>query len=59
MLYWLYEQWEQARASGAGWAETFSFLNILQYITVRAGLATICSFLLICLFGPRVIRKLI
>ena len=59
MLYWLYEQWEQARASGAGWAETFSFLNILQYITVRAGLAPIRPFLLICLFGPRVIRKLI
>ena len=59
MLYWLYEQWEQARASGADWAEAFSFLNILQYITVRAGLATICSFLLICLLGPRVIRKLI
>ena len=59
MFYWLYEQWEQARASGAGWADLFSFLNILQYITVRAGLATILSFLLILIFGPRVIRKLI
>ena len=59
MLYWLYEHWEQARASGAGWADSLSFLNILQYITVRAGLATILSFLLICIFGPRVIRKLI
>ena len=59
MLYWLYEHWEQARASGAGWADPLSFLNILQYITVRAGLATILSFLLICIFGPRVIRKLI
>lgn len=59
MFYWLYEQWEQARASGAGWADPFSFLNILQYITVRAGLATILSFLVILIFGPRVIRKLI
>ena len=59
MLYWLYEQWEQARVSGAGWADVFSFLNILQYITVRAGLATLLSFLMICMLGPRVIRKLI
>ena len=59
MFYWLYEQWEQARASGAGWADPFSFLNILQYITVRAGLATILSFLFILISGPRVIRKLI
>ena len=59
MLYWLYEHWEQASTSGAGWADPWSFLNILQYITVRAGLATILSFLLICVFGPRVIRKLI
>ncbi len=59
MFYWLYEQWEQARASGAGWADPFSFLNILQYITVRAGLAAILSFLVILAFGPRVIRKLI
>ena len=59
MLYWLYEQWEQARISGAGWADALSFLNILQYITVRAGLATMVSFLLICSLGPRVIRKLI
>ena len=59
MLYWIYEQWEQARTSGADWAEAFSFLNILQYITVRAGLATLLSFLLIYSFGPSVIRKLI
>ena len=59
MLYWLYEQWEQARISGAGWADALSFLNILQYITVRAGLATMVSFLLICSLGPRVILSLI
>lgn len=59
MLYWIYEQWEQARISGADWADAFSFLNILQYITVRAGLATLLSFVLIYLFGPLVIRKLI
>ena len=59
MLYWIYQQWEEARASGAGWADSFSFLRILQYITVRAGMATILAFLLIFVFGPRVIRKLI
>ena len=59
MLYWIYEQWEQARISGADWADAFSFLNILQYITVRAGLATLLSFVLIYIFGPSVIRKLI
>ncbi|MFP6857372.1 MAG: phospho-N-acetylmuramoyl-pentapeptide-transferase [Roseibacillus sp.] len=59
MLYWLYEIWQEAHASGAKWAETFSFLNLFSYITVRAGLATLISFLLIFLFGSRVIRKLI
>ncbi len=59
MLYWLYEIWEKANASGADWAHSFRFLNILQYITVRAGLATGFSFLLILFLGPRVIRKLI
>lgn len=59
MLYAIYKIWEKAAASGADWAETFSFLRILQYITVRAGLATVISFLLIFIFGPRVIRKLI
>ena len=59
MLYWIYQQWEEARAAGAGWADAFSFLRILQYITVRAGMATVLAFLLIFVFGPRVIRKLI
>ena len=59
MLHWLYELWEEARLAGAGWAETFSFFRIFQYITVRAGLATVLSFLLIFVFGPRVIRRLI
>ena len=59
MLYWIYQQWEEARAAGAGWAESFSFLRILQYITVRAGMAAVMGFLLIFIFGPRVIRKLI
>lgn len=59
MLYWLYEIWLEANAKGAGWAESFSFLNLFRYITIRAGLATIGSFLLVVLIGPRVIRKLI
>ena len=59
MLYAIFKFWEKAAAGGADWAETFSFLRIFQYITVRAGLATVISFLLIFVFGPRVIRKLI
>ena len=59
MLYAIFKIWEKAAANGADWAETFSFLRIFQYITVRAGLATVISFLLIFVFGPRVIRKLI
>ena len=56
MLYWIYEQWEQARISGADWADAFSFLNILQYITVRAGLATVLSFLLIFFFEIQILE---
>ncbi|MDE0596436.1 MAG: phospho-N-acetylmuramoyl-pentapeptide-transferase [Roseibacillus sp.] len=59
MLYAIFKIWEKAAANGADWAEGFSFLRIFQYITVRAGLATVISFLLIFVFGPRVIRKLI
>jgi phospho-N-acetylmuramoyl-pentapeptide-transferase len=59
MLYWIYQFWAEAERAGAGWAETFSFLRILQYITVRAGLATLVAFLITLLVGERVIRKLI
>jgi len=59
MLYWLYKFWLNASQSGEAWADTFSFLNILNYITVRAGLAATIAFGLSVLIGPRVIRKLI
>ncbi|MGE9268625.1 MAG: phospho-N-acetylmuramoyl-pentapeptide-transferase [Verrucomicrobiales bacterium] len=59
MLYWIYQHWNEARLAGADWAETFSFLRLLGYITVRAGVACVLSFLLIYFFGPRVIRRLI
>lgn len=59
MLYWLYEIWEEANREGADWAHGFRFLNLFSYLTVRAGLATVISFLLTVIFGPRIIRKLI
>ena len=59
MLYWIYQIWKKAEESGSDWAETFSFLRILGYISVRAGLATLLAFLLTLLIGERVIRKLI
>ena len=59
MLYWIYQLWKEAQESGADWAETFSFLRILGYISVRAGLATLIAFMLTLLIGERVIRKLI
>ena len=45
--------------AGEAWAETFSVLRLLGYITVRAGMAAVISFGLTLAFGPRVIRKLI
>jgi len=64
MLTAIYDFWYQAReaerAAGVdGWAEMFSFLNLFQYITIRAAGAGILAFLLSIIFGPRVIRKLI
>ncbi|MFT6180017.1 MAG: phospho-N-acetylmuramoyl-pentapeptide-transferase [Akkermansiaceae bacterium] len=59
MLYWIFEFWRDADKAGAAWAENFSFLRLLGYITVRAGLATAISFLLTLAIGERVIRKLI
>jgi len=57
--YW-YQAFEAERASGnPGWAHTFSFLNLFQYITFRAALAGLMAFVISILFGPRVIRKLI
>lgn len=45
--------------AGEAWAETFSVLRLLGYITVRAGMAAVISFGLTLAFAPRVIRKLI
>ena len=59
MFYWIYQIWKEAQESGADWAGTFSFLRILGYISVRAGLATLIAFVLTLLIGERVIRKLI
>ena len=64
MLPAIYDFWYQAfeaeKASGhQGWAYTFSFLNLFQYITFRAACAGLLSFILSLIFGPRVIRKLI
>lgn len=59
MLYWIHQYWNEAHQAQAEWAETFSFLRLLGYITVRAAAACVFSFVLIYLFGPRVIRRLI
>ncbi|MCX8238334.1 MAG: phospho-N-acetylmuramoyl-pentapeptide-transferase [Akkermansiaceae bacterium] len=59
MLYWIYQIWHDAKESGAAWADTFSFLNLFGYITVRAGLATVIAFSFSLAIGERVIRKLI
>ena len=59
MLYWIYEQWLEASKEGESWAETFGFLNLLQYITFRAALAALMSFVLSLILGPRLIRLLI
>ena len=64
MLPAIYDFWHHAfeaeRASGhPGWAHTFSFLNLFQYITFRAASAGLLAFILSVIFGPRVIRHLI
>ncbi len=59
MLYWIYQQWDEAFRAGEDWAVTFKFLNLFYYITFRAAVATILSFTLSLILGPRVIRKLI
>jgi phospho-N-acetylmuramoyl-pentapeptide-transferase len=64
MLPAIYDFWYQAfeaeRAAGTpGWAQSFSFLNLFQYITFRAAVAGLLAFTLSVVFGPRVIRRLI
>lgn len=59
MLYLIYQWWNEANLTGASWAETFSFLNIFKYLTVRAALACLIAFGLSVMLGPWVIRRLI
>ncbi len=59
MLYLIYEWWNEADQAGAAWADTFSFLNIFRYLSVRAAIACFVAFGLSILIGPRIIRSLI
>jgi phospho-N-acetylmuramoyl-pentapeptide-transferase len=64
MLPAIYDFWFSAfqaelAAGQEGWAHTFSFLNLFQYVTFRAATAGLLAFMLSVIFGPRVIRKLI
>ena len=64
MLTTIYDFWYAAfqaeQSSGTeGWAHTFSFLNLFQYVTFRAATAGLLSFGISILIGPRIIRKLI
>ena len=64
MLYWIYEWWKAAfdaeKAAGVqDWAHTFSFLNLLSYITFRAAMGCLLAFVVSVFAGPRVIRHLI
>lgn len=64
MLTAIYDFWYAARqaeiADGIeGWAYTFRFLNLFQYVTFRAATAGLLSFSLSILLGPYIIRKLI
>lgn len=61
----IYDFWhhafEQQKLAGdtEGWAYTYSFLNLFQYVTFRGACAGLTAFLLTLITGPRVIRKLI
>lgn len=64
MLYAIYQWWYEAftlenQRGVDGWAHTLRILNLLQYITFRAALACLLSFVLSLLFGERVIRMLV
>ncbi len=59
MLYLIYQWWNEASQAGASWAETFSFINIFKYLTVRAALACLIALGLSLWLGPWVIRRLI
>ncbi|GHC63304.1 phospho-N-acetylmuramoyl-pentapeptide-transferase [Roseibacillus persicicus] len=49
----------KANEAGESWADTFSFLRLFKYLSVRGGLAALMTFGLTLTFGPRIIRKLI
>lgn len=64
MLTALYDFWRSAMdaeqsAGIEGWAHTFSFLNLFQYVTFRAAAAGLLAFSISILLGPWIIRKLI
>lgn len=64
MLTAIYDFWYAAfqaeqSAGTEGWAHTFSFLNLFQYVTFRAATAGLLAFGISILIGPRIIRKLI
>ena len=65
MLTAIYDFWyaahqaEIAAGDKDGWAHTFSFLNLFQYVTFRAATAGLLAFAISLLIGPRIIRKLI
>ena len=59
MLYWIYEYWNSANQAGAEWAHHMRVLNLLQYLTIRAGIACLLTFVLSVLYGPWLIRKLV
>ena len=64
MLPAIYDFWYSAfqaeqLAGHSGWAHTWSFLNLFQYVTFRAATAGLLAFIVSVMFGPRVIRKLI
>jgi phospho-N-acetylmuramoyl-pentapeptide-transferase len=65
MLTAIYDFWYAAHQSEIlagdkdGWAHTFSFLNLFQYVTFRAATAGLLAFAISILIGPRIIRKLI
>ncbi|MFD2301546.1 phospho-N-acetylmuramoyl-pentapeptide-transferase [Roseibacillus ishigakijimensis] len=49
----------RAHEAGESWADTFSFLRLFRYLSIRGGMAAFITFGLCLVFGPRVIRKLI
>ena len=57
MIYWLSHQLLDLTANTA-WADTFSFLRLFRYITVRSAGAAVTALILSWWLGPKVIRWL-